>query len=268
MKPELFGYSSYFLSWLVAAVVGITISTICAQRTGYSAWKAGLGAGLLAGAIVVGSKLLFLVEHFLLPDDAPLSWGGPGLESALHSGFRIPGGILFITITLPLVARLLRVEPLRFIDALAPGAAIATVISRFGCFLNGCCFGRLTHFFLGVSFLPHTEAYDWQVTQGILEPTAARSLPVYPLELGFSALSLLLFVLALRWQRTKRFDGEAWMNFNIVFFAGTFLLELLRPYPLRLNFVLCTAVVLVAAASRLALPPKAGISVVAPAKRK
>jgi phosphatidylglycerol:prolipoprotein diacylglycerol transferase len=250
MKPQLFGFTSYFLCWAIGAVVGISTSTVCGRRAGYAAWKAAVGATVFAAAIVLGSKLLFLAEHATLPADAPLSWRGADFEAVARNGFRIPGGILLISIVLPLVARLLRAEPLRFIDAVAPGAAIATVFSRFGCFLNGCCFGRITYSFLGVSFVPHTEAYDWQVAQGLLAPTAARSLPVYPLQLGFSALSLLLFLLALRWQRTKQFDGEVWLNFNLVFFVGTFLLELLRPYPLHLNFALCTAVVVVVAALR------------------
>jgi phosphatidylglycerol:prolipoprotein diacylglycerol transferase len=60
--------------------------------------------------------------------------------------------------------------------------ALTIAIGRWGCFLNGCCFGRRTTFFLGVHF-------PFDGTGVLRHPTQ-----LYEAFLGLSLLCLLLFV--------------------------------------------------------------------------
>jgi phosphatidylglycerol:prolipoprotein diacylglycerol transferase len=153
-------------------------------------------------------------------------------------GFRIPGGILLLAAALPAVCARLRLPTLRFADTVMPAAAVALVCIRIGCFLNGCCFGKVTDFPLAITFPPDARVYESQLLEGLISGPAAHTLPVHPLQIYFALLGVLLYGLSRRWQSTKQFDGEVLVNFYLVFFAGTFLLEFLRAAPLHLNLAL------------------------------
>jgi phosphatidylglycerol:prolipoprotein diacylglycerol transferase len=247
MKPELFGYTSYFVLWVVGAIAGVWIATRAARHAGFPGGRSLCAACVLALAIVLGSKLLFLLEHALLPADATLAWEQGDLRHVLRFGFRIPGGIVLMGLALPLLCRRLRLAVLPFADAILPGVGIALFFIRIGCLLNGCCFGAITASPLAMTFPAGAQVYSWQVASGLIAPGAARTLPVHPLQAYFALMGLALFLLARRWQRTRRFDGEVWCNFNLVFFGASFFLEWLRPQPLHLNLALCAVAVMVSA---------------------
>jgi phosphatidylglycerol:prolipoprotein diacylglycerol transferase len=245
MKPELFGHTSYFVLWVVGAIVGVWTATRAARHAGFPGGRSLCAACALALAIVLGSKLLFLFEHALLPADATLVWEQGDLRHVLRFGFRIPGGIVLMALVLPLLCRRLRLAALPFADAILPGVGIALFFIRVGCLLNGCCFGAVTASPLAITFPAGAQVYGWQLASGLIAPGATRTLPVHPLQAYFALMGLALFVLSRHWQRTKRLDGQVWFNFNLVFFGASFFLELLRPQPLRLNLALCAAVLMI-----------------------
>jgi phosphatidylglycerol:prolipoprotein diacylglycerol transferase len=251
MKPELFGYTSYFVLWAVSAVVGVWVTTRTARQAGFPGGRSLAGACAVAVAILLGSKLLYLVEHAWLPDDPALPRSQESISQLLRYGFRIPGGILLVALTLPFICRRLHMPTLRFADLNFPGIGVGLVFIRIGCFLNGCCFGAVTGFPLAITFPPGAEVYDWQLAHGLISVSALHTLPVHPLQLYFALLGLGVYLLARHIQRKQRFDGQVWLSCYLLFFGGTFFLELLRPQPLHLNLGLCMAVVLVTLGIRL-----------------
>lgn len=248
MKPQLCGLTTYFVLWLVGAIVGVSVAVRDARRAGFPLRVSVLGACTIAVTILLGSKLLYLTEHALYPHDAALPWQQDDLRTLLRYGFRIPGGILLMTPVLPLLCWRLRLPTLQFADTILPGVAVALVFIRIGCFLNGCCFGRVTDFPVAITFPPGAHVYDWQLSEELIFPGAAHTLPVHPLQLYFTLLGVLLYVCTRRWQRTRRVAGQVWINFCIVFFVGTLLLELLRPHPLHLNLILTAIATVLAVA--------------------
>lgn len=264
MKPYFFGVQSYYLMWLVAAIVGVWTGMELSRRAGFPRLRSFLALLVLTFCIFLGSKLLYVVEYLFFPLDDPLPAGQESLGMLLWHGFRIPGGILLLAPTLPVVCRALGLPTVRFADATFPAVGVAVFFIRIGCFLNGCCFGAITSGPLSMRFPSEARVWQWQVTQGYVPVTSAYSLPVHPLQVYFALLGLLLLVLGLRWQETKRFEGQVWVNFYLVFFAGTFLLEFLRATPLHLNFIMAATVVLVTAwlgaRARQARPVVAGVA--------
>jgi phosphatidylglycerol:prolipoprotein diacylglycerol transferase len=243
MKPQLFGVTSYFVLWVVGAACGVWAATNLSRRAGLPTRQSFVGACALACTILVGSKVLFLIEHWVLPVDAPTLWGQEQFPELLRYGFRIPGGILLMAPVLPLLCRRLHLPTLRFADAVLPAVGLALVFIRVGCLLNGCCFGAVTDLPLAMTFPPTARVYEWQVGHGLIAASAPHTLPVHPLQLYFVLHGLALCLLGLWWQRRKSFDGQVWINFYLVFFGGTFFLEFLRPQPLRLNLLLAAVVV-------------------------
>jgi len=246
MKPELLGLNLYFTMWAIGAVVGSRVALRAATRARFPKGRALVGICVLVLTIILGSKLLFVVEHALFPDD-PVFPLEESVGSLGEAGFRIPGGILLMAPVLILIGRRLRLPTLAFADAVFPAVGLALVFIRFGCFLNGCCFGAPTYLPLAITFPKGSHPHRWQVGEGILFSMTEHSLPVHPLQLYFMLLGAVLYVLGARWQAHKRFDGQVWANFYLLFFGGSFFLEFLRPKPLHLNLIL-TATVVVATA--------------------
>jgi phosphatidylglycerol:prolipoprotein diacylglycerol transferase len=258
MKPEILGISTYFSFWGVAAVFGIWAGLRLARQAGFAARPAFVALCVIALAIVIGSKAYYLVEYVLFPMDDPLPLGQDNVLGALRHGFRIPGGLLLLALTLPALCRVLGLPTWRFADAVIPAAGVAVFFIRIGCFFNGCCFGTLTNGPFGVTFPAGSRAYEWQLLQGIVAWPADHALPMYPLQLYFASFGILLYVFGRRWQATKRFDGEVFANCYALFFGSTFLLEFVRPAVLHLNLLVTLAVTVVAVVvswrARQALP--------------
>jgi phosphatidylglycerol:prolipoprotein diacylglycerol transferase len=101
------------------------------------------GAAMTASALALvlglfGAKVWYAVLH-----------PGP-LRRALLGGWAVDG---FLAVALPVAAMALIASDMpvgTVLDAAAPGLFLAVAIGRVGCFLTGCCAGRLTHSRWGV----------------------------------------------------------------------------------------------------------------------
>ncbi|MFQ5667729.1 MAG: prolipoprotein diacylglyceryl transferase [Candidatus Binatia bacterium] len=248
MKPELFGLPAYFLLWGAAALCGSLAASRLARRDGFPAGKSLAAIVVLVLAILAGSKLLYLLEHVVFPVDDPGSLVSDPAAVLLWHGFRIPGGILLLAPVLPLVCRALGLPVRRFADAVLPAVGIGIIFIRLGCFLNGCCFGKVSNVLWAIAFPRGSRAYAWQLKQGLIAWPATHSLPVQPLQIYFALIGLALYGLGRYWQEHKEYDGHVWVNSYLLFFGSTFLLEFVRGYSLHLNFIVTAAVFVVTAA--------------------
>ncbi|GEM_PF-164049 len=122
----------------------------------------------------------------------------------------------------------------RMMDIVAPSVPLGVAFARFGCFLNGCCFGRTTDasFPLAVRYGPGSHALYRHIHDlHYLKEGATRSLPVHPTQLYSSFNGFLLFVLLslyFAWTRKRRVRGEVFLLFGILYPIGRFILESFR----------------------------------------
>ena len=103
---------------------------------------------------------------------------------------------------------------------------------RLGCFLTGCCFGKVTHGPLGWVFPRGGASWRHQLQAGLIKPTAAAPLPVHPTQLYSALLNLGIYFVCYFWIRPrKRFDGQVFWWFVILKSVTRSLVELLRDDP-------------------------------------
>lgn len=96
-------------------------------------------------------------------------------------------------------------------DLIVPYAALAQAFGRIGCFLNGCCYGIQT-----------PDSYPF----GIIFP--GEEVLRHPTQI-YSALGLILFYMILRlWQEHRRFAGEIFLGYALLYSVGRFSVEYLR----------------------------------------
>lgn len=177
--------------------------------------------------MLVGARTWYVIENWYQFSPNFISifklWeGGMVFYGGFIGGFL--GGVLFTKVAkLPLS---------EIMDITAPGIAIAIAIGRIGCFLNGCCYGKVTDSCIGVSFpsrwLP--PAYLDQVQKGLISPEAQQSLPVIPTQL-ISALSLfIIFLILWRIRKIRVFNGFLFTLFLGLYGLKRFIVDFFRQY--------------------------------------
>lgn len=235
MLAVVFGdVPSYFLAWVLAAIVVVPLATRFAVGRGFP-FVNSLVAVLFSGAcILVGSKGLFFLESILCPWDDYVPLQSQGL---LH-GFRIPGGIALVALAAPFSFKILGLPRREFADATIVAIPVLLVIVRIGCFLNGCCFGHVTSVPWAVSFPPGSWPYWYHISAGWLAAGAPHSLPTHPLQLYYAlfALIILLLLLYVR-QRQALPTGKLQLLFYLSFFVTSEFLEFFRENILILNIL-------------------------------
>jgi phosphatidylglycerol:prolipoprotein diacylglycerol transferase len=113
---------------------------------------------------------------------------------------------------------------LRTTDGFAPGLAFGHVLGRFGCFSAGCCYGKPTSHFWGVVFT-NQLAHSVSGT-----PLGVRIEPTQLIEAGAEFFNFLLLTWLLG---RKKFDGQVWASFMILYGVERFFIEFLRDDPGR-----------------------------------
>ncbi len=147
---------------------------------------------------MLGSRLFYVVFHLDEFKGRWLATINPFGQSGSFglAGLSMMGGVVLAIVSAYLYARIKRIDFLNLGDALSPAFLAGAGITRIGCFLNGCCFGRPTDGLLGVVFPAKSPA--GMVFKGThLHPTQ-----LYASILGFAFFGLVLYL-----QRFGRFKG-------------------------------------------------------------
>lgn len=173
---------------------------------------------------VVGARLLFALEF---PERFP------DLRSVLdvrRPGFSIIGGLTAGIGGLFGLARVTGIPLLTILDVYFRGIPLVQVSGRIGCFVEGCCYGLPCTVGPGicVTFPTHSPAWRGQVARGLLDPGAARSLPVHAAQLYDAAAMVLVFLALQWWARRPRARGELFALYLMLYALVRFTVEFAR----------------------------------------
>lgn len=171
-----------FHAYPTALSVAFLVCTLMAEREGRRLDRPVLvppqgAVWALLGALF-GGKVYWILQY---DDPANLwraflffFWGG-GL--VFYGG--LIGGIVGAVVYLRVTHRF----DWRIADVAVPHLALGEAITRVGCFLNGCCWGKVCDLPWGLRFPRHSHAFLDHVSDGILARSAEASLPVHPTQL-------------------------------------------------------------------------------------
>ena len=185
---------------------------------------------LIAG--IIGARLLYVFLNINYYAAYPLE-----LFNLSKGGLVWYGGFLTAFITLIWYAKRKRLNFWNVADLIAPYIALAQGFGRIGCFLNGCCYGIEVppNFPLCVVF-------------------PGERIARIPTELYSSLALFIIFLILLAWQERRRFAGEIFLGYLLLYSVKRFLIEFLRGdnprffYGLTLSQVISIAVFFTAAA--------------------
>ena len=175
-------------------------------------------------ASLVGARAAYVLEHWTQGGYAsnPLA-----IFNITQGGFMFYGGLLLSGLALIIFAHRHRERLLGLYDLILTALPLSHAIGRVGCFLQGCCFGRLCDNALGVTYPPRSHAWDKQFESGLIargDPT----LPVYPSQLIEAAANLLIFAILLFTWRRRKHEGTQTALYLALYATARFFLETLR----------------------------------------
>ena len=176
---------------------------------------------MVGGAL--GARFAYVAEHWT----AEFA-GRPFLEIFRFDkgGLMFYGGLAGAIAAIALYARMRRVGLVSLLDLAAVALPLGHAFGRVGCFLNGCCYGRVADTPISVCYPAGSNPWFDQVDAGLVTRASAQSLPVIPSQLVEAALNLALFAallaLARRPLRTGRLAGVYLVSYAVIrFFTET-----------------------------------------------
>jgi phosphatidylglycerol:prolipoprotein diacylglycerol transferase len=154
-----------------------------------------------------------------------------GLVRLDRGGMAFFGGLIGGGLTLLFMVYRKRLPLRETLGVTASLVPLGHAWGRVGCFMNGCCYGRVTHSWLGVQFPAGSPAYQDQLPQHPELAALGHSLPVLPTELFAIAYNLAIFaVLSWMLPRRRRAGDTAWL-YLILYGSARFTNEFFRIEP-------------------------------------
>jgi phosphatidylglycerol---prolipoprotein diacylglyceryl transferase len=258
------GFPAYFVLLLSGFVFATALGVLWARRVGLNAdVVVDLSLAMLLSG-VVGSRLLHVVAdgHFydyvhLCTDPSLVDWpfdraeclspAYDGVWDAARAvchpknkdcfawakfwagGLTYYGGFLGATAAAVILLRRDRFPFWKAADMAGFAIPIGLAFGRMGCLLAGCCFGAPTKLPWGLSFPPRSPASEAQAKEHLLLSARQWSEPVHPTQIYESAASLLVaFVCLYVVLPRKRYDGQVFAAFLLLYAGARFLVEILR----------------------------------------
>lgn len=159
----------------------------------------------------VGGKLLFFFEDFSSYLAKPSKF-----LNITGGGFVFYGSVIFVVPVIIWYLRKKKIPVRPFLDVIAFVGPIAQGFGRIGCFLAGCCHGKVCHNSLGVTY-SHPDS--------LANPL---NTPLYPTQLFDIAINAIIFITLFWLEKRKKFAGQLMLVYMMMYAVGRSINEIYR----------------------------------------
>jgi phosphatidylglycerol:prolipoprotein diacylglycerol transferase len=208
-------------------IIGWFLAMRLAKQDGIRAETAGNIYMWTAVWSIVGARLLYCVVMFRTlssPFDVFKIWEG---------GLVAYGGMIGGFLASWYNCRRAGIPLLRWADVSAPSVVLGTAITRIGCLLYGCDYGRTSDVAWAIRFPVGSPAFKDQLAGHVINATATASAAVHPTQLYEFCAGLFLFGLLMFLRRVRKFSGEVFLGWVIGYGVLRPIIEIYRDDPQR-----------------------------------
>jgi phosphatidylglycerol:prolipoprotein diacylglycerol transferase len=205
-----FALHTYGLFVAMAFLSAIALALRQARREGVDADKILDLCFYVLVAAIVGSRVLYVLVNWPTFMDDPFE-----IVRIWHGGLVFYGGFIGALITALWYIKRKGLPLLKTVDILAPSMAFGHFVGRIGCFFSGCCYGK-------------TCDLPWAVVFTHAESLAPKGVPLHPVQLYSSLNSLFIFLVLVGLRRIKRFEGQIFWTYVLLYGVTRSILEHFR----------------------------------------
>ncbi|MBN2102764.1 prolipoprotein diacylglyceryl transferase [bacterium] len=228
MHPNIVEIGPFVIHWYglllsLSFLLGIYLSMYRAEKRGVNKESIMDLAIVVVLCAVIGARFQYVVTHleefrghWLDALNPVQSDGSVGL-----GGLSMLGGVLLSIIGLILFSRIKKLSILTLGDIVTPAFGLGIGLTRIGCFMVGCCFGKSCDLPWGVIFPPDSI------------PAAIPELagqPIHPTQLYSSLYGWIIFATLLLLDRKRRFSGFVMAVFFMMYGVARFSVDFVRYY--------------------------------------
>ena len=215
-----FALHSYGVMMAAAFLMGLWTAMSRARLAGLPPERiADATLWLIVGA-VLGARVVYVTTYWNQEfADQPFT----EVFMIQHGGLVYYGGLIGATLAGVLALWRLKLPLWKTADVFAPSIALGSVFGRVGCLLNGCCYGRVCQMPWAITFT-NPQAHQYSGTP--------LGIPLHPTEVYDALLNLLLYGLLAWMFRHKKFDGQIFSTYLILYSIFRSVVEYFRgDYP-------------------------------------
>ncbi|MCX8014813.1 MAG: prolipoprotein diacylglyceryl transferase, partial [candidate division WOR-3 bacterium] len=215
---------SYGLMLFLSFLIGIKLVEHRAKKFGVPPNQIADLALIVLFSVIIGARLLYVLFHWSEFANDLIGiiafWRG-GL-----GGLMFFGGFILAFISGTIFVRRRKLPLFKMLDAITPALVLGEGLTRLGCFLNGCCFGKPTSSFLGVVFPENSVAgYTFNC-------------PIHPTQLYSSLAGFVLFGVTLILEKRHLKDGILFGVIMMAYALFRFGIDFVRYYENTANFLI------------------------------
>ena len=159
---------------------------------------------------IAGSRLLYIVVEYKEYISNPLR-----IFKVWEGGLVFYGGFIIAMAVVIIYRKKNEMSLWKVGDILAPSVAIGQGVGRLGCFFAGCCYGRETD-------------VPWAVIFKNPNTLAPMDVHLHPTQLYDSANGFIIFAILLILRKFKKFDGQLFWTYTLLYAVGRFIVEIFR----------------------------------------
>ena len=219
MHPIAFYFGALPIRWYgvmmaLAFIAGLWTATRRARLANvHGDVIADVTLSLMVGSIV-GARFVYVTTYWKQEfADQPFS----EVFMIQHGGLVYYGGLIGAMISAFGYLYWKKLPVWKIADILAPSIALGSVFGRIGCLLNGCCYGRACDLPWAIHFPADHETHG---------------AGVHPTEIYDALLNLILYVFLAWLFRRKKFDGQIFATYLIIYAVFRSIAEYFRgDYP-------------------------------------
>ncbi len=214
MHPVAFEIGSLSIRWygIMAACGFIAANFVIAANRKKAAMSPDQASSLVMLAMIsgiIGARLFYVVQFF-----SQFRYDLWKILRIDQGGLVFYGGFFLAFAAVAVFCKINKLDFIRVLDVTSPALAIGHAFGRAGCFLNGCCFGKVAGGCFGIAY-----------PAGTLPAMKYGTVPLHPVQLyeaGFNVLFFVLLLWILRRGRRGMTIGVYLACYGVMRFADEF----------------------------------------------
>lgn len=179
----------------------------------------------LLSSAILGARLLDVIANSQLYSNDIQK-----IFSFKASGFSLTGALILSAISALIITKLLKVNIWLFADNIIFGLGFSIILMRIGCFLNGCCFGKITNLPWGVSYPDISQPAIYYNNIFL-----SFNHKLHPTQIYEIIYTLLGMIITYYLKKRKIREGVSFLTFGLWFISFHWLNEIFRVEKLTMN---------------------------------
>jgi phosphatidylglycerol:prolipoprotein diacylglycerol transferase len=205
----------------ISFIVWILWSMVRAQRRGIDKNHIVHMSLIIFLSALLGARMMYFSVHLKKFESSLIDIINPfnGSGSIGFTGLGLLGGLIVAILSILIYSSIRKIPILKLFDAIAPPFSMGVFLSRIGCFLHGCCYGRPCDLPWGIKF-PIVSAAG----------LAFYKIRIHPTQLYSSLYALVLTIVLVRLDKKNHFDGFLFCILGLLYGVFRFIVDFFRFY--------------------------------------